>query len=457
MGLAGEEFRHSLCHHRGVEGPDSRIRGRRWKAVSSRFSGRFLPHREGRLRRIGYAALSIPLAAVYAALFAGLVLAVVTTLQVIGLLLFLVVLALARALGGLERRVTRRMLGVEVEDGVRLRRKPGSLVHRLRGLLVSSSTWRTVAWLAARTLFGAGVVATVASGVGLSVLLLDYDEWTGWGRTPLLSFNAFLAVVLLVIVVLRVLDLEVRIMAAAAPTLLGVSAAERIAGLRQTSLRLAARNSVARELHDTIGHTLTASLLQAEAARRTLIRNPATASQPVDPAFALQALAHIENNTRAALAELDQALAVLGGRQGTRTALVSDARAPDLTDLDSLVGGLSDGGLPLTVAVEIDPEQASARSSQLAYRIIQEGTTNVLRHAGCAPTEVQVTRRHDALLVRVRNTDSDRSGPRPGPGGGRGIAGLRERVVGHGGELVARPLKDGGFELVATLPLREPA
>jgi signal transduction histidine kinase len=437
-----------------MEEPEGGPGRRRSVPPLSLVSSRLLPHREGRLRRLGYAALSIPLAVVYAALFAGLVVAVVTALQVIGLLLFPVVLALARAFGGLERRVTRRLLDVEVEDGVRLRRKPGSLFRRLRGLLISSSTWRTVAWLAARTLFGAGVLATMASGVGLSVLLLNYDEWTGWSRTPLLSFNALAAVLLVVVVVLRVLDLEVRIMAGAAPTLLGVSTAERMAALRQTSLRLAARNSVARELHDTIGHTLTASLLQAEAARRTLTPNPAT-EKPVDPAFALQALAHIENNTRAALAELDQALAVLGGHKGTRTAILADSRAPDLTDLDSLVGGLRDGGLPLTVVVEVDPEQVSPRSSQLAYRIIQEGTTNVIRHAGCARTTVQVARRSDALLVRVRNAGSERPGPRPGPGGGRGITGLRERVLGHGGELVAEPLEDGGFELVATMPLRD--
>lgn len=431
-------------------------RGRRWRwrPTLAVLPTVLLPVREGRVRRLGYALLSIPLGMVYVSLFAGLVVAVVFAVQVVGILLFLVVLAFARGLGGLERRLTRRMLLVEVEDGVRLRRQAGRVVHRLRGLLTASSTWRTIAWLGARVLFAAGVVATVLFWMGAVVWLFGYPDWLA-ARTLLLDVLMFSLCTVLAVVLVRALDFEVRIIASVAPVLLGVSAQERIEALRQTSLRLAERNSVARDLHDTIGHTLTASLLQATAARRTLTPDPDEPGRPVDSAFARQALAHIEDNTRAALAELDRALAVLGDRRGTTNAGPSDLEVPDLTDIEGLVVGLRDGGLPLTLAVDVSPHEVPAPVSQLAYRIIQEGTTNVLRHAGCPPTLAEVIARGDQLLVRIHNAPAGgRTGPRPGPGGSHGISGLSERTVAVGGRLTAGPSPQGGFELSAVLPLR---
>jgi signal transduction histidine kinase len=434
-------------------GPHGEVRTRRWSAALPAVPTT-LPGREGRARRLGYAALSVPLAAVYAALFAGLIAAVILALQVVGLFLFPLVLAVARAFGGLERRLARQMLGIEVENGMRLRGRTGGVGRRLVALLTASSTWRTMAWLGARVLFGVGVVATVLSGTGIAVVLFQYPGWAGFHRFWPLDIGLAAVVGILAVVVLRILDLQVRIIACIAPTLLGVSAQERIQALRLASLRLAARNSVARDLHDTIGHTLTASLLQATAARRTLTPNPAESEQPVDLAFARQALGHIEDNTRAALAELDRALAVLGDRGGATTAAISDLRAPDLTDIEGLVVGLRDCGLPLTLAVKVPPDEVRPPISQLAYRIIQEGTTNVLRHAGCPPTLVHVDRRDEELVVRVYNPYSARDEVRPGPGGGHGISGLRERAAALGGQLSAGAVGGGGFELLARLPLR---
>jgi len=106
------------------------------------------------------------------------------------------------------------------------------------------------------------------------------------------------------------------------------------------------------------------------------------------------------------------------------------------------------------VVLDVRPAEVPAVVSQLAYRIIQEGTTNVLRHAGCAPTTVEVAQRRDQLVIAVRNAVATRSGAGPGPGGGRGVQGLQKRVTAAGGRLTAGPAAEGGFELQAVLPLR---
>jgi signal transduction histidine kinase len=92
-----------------------------------------------------------------------------------------------------------------------------------------------------------------------------------------------------------------------------------------------------------------------------------------------------------------------------------------------------------------------------AYRVVQEALTNAIKHAGCAPTDVVVDWRGDALELRV--TDRGEGGERaPGlQGGGHGLAGMGERVRLHGGELRAGPLAGGGFEVVARIPVERAA
>ena len=133
---------------------------------------------------------------------------------------------------------------------------------------------------------------------------------------------------------------------------------------------------------------------------------------------------------------------------------VADLPAPDLRDVTGLVAGLRDGGLPLSLSLDLGHTDVPAWASQLAYRVVQEGTTNVLRHAGTPPTVVEVRREAGEVVVRVRNGPPTRTESRPGPGGGRGVAGLRQRVVAAGGRLEAGPTEQGGFELRATLPVR---
>ena len=405
----------------------------------------------GRGRRALYCLLSVPLGAVYAALLAGLVTSAALAVQGVGLLSALLLLMTARGLGALERSLARRLLHLRIAPDRPLRRAPEGRLRRLLLVVVSSSTWRTLGWLATRALLGAGVLAALLTGVGgLGTLAVD-GPWSPRSAFPL-------AVVALAIVLLTLiaLDLQVRQAAYVAPRLLGTAPEEELAVLHRASQRLAHRNALARDLHDTIGHSLTASLLQASAARRTLAARPDEPDRPVDPAFARQALEHIETNTRAALAELDRALAVLRDDGAPRVGHPHDPvlSGPGLDDLHGLVTGLRDGGLPVELAVdgEVVADLAEA-TSRLGYQIVQEATTNVLRHAGCTPTTVEVARDGGQLRVSVRNAVPQARAHRPGPGGGTGLDGLRERATAAGGRLDTGPVPGGGFQLTATLPL----
>jgi signal transduction histidine kinase len=390
--------------------------------------------------RLLYALAGLPVAALCVALHLALLGSVVAVIYGIGLLLVPLVLATIRGFAGVDRELARVLLGIDIPVGERLRHQSG-FVPRLRRLVSSAGTWRAVGWLGARVLLGAATLAIVfVAAVSCAALRSEWD---------VLTFLPAVAVMVVVVVLaLVLLDLVVRVAASAAPRLLGPGAEQQIAALQHSSRRLADRNRLARDLHDTIGHALTASLLQATAARRTL--SPG-GDRPVQPEFARQALQHIETNTRTALAELDRVLTVLRAEDDGRDP--APFAAPTLADLDDLLAGLRDGGLPVALVVEGRVDDVPPGLQELAYRVVQEGTTNVLRHAGTPLTVAQVVRDGGVLAVRVSNQAAVQPDSRPGPGGGRGLTGLQERTAAAGGTLAAGPTLSGGFELLVLLPL----
>jgi signal transduction histidine kinase len=398
--------------------------------------------RPGWRGRALYALASLPLGALYLALFFGLFGSVVAVVYGIGVLLILLVLATTRGFAGLERRLARELLGVDIPDGERVRDQKG-VVRSLKRLVLGIDTWRALGWLGARVLMGAATFATLLFGTAAVVALGWEATWNPLTAIPLLALMGAV-----VVLTLAVLDLLVRLAGSVAPRLLGTAPEQRIAALQQSTRRLADRNRLARDLHDTIGHALTASLLQATAARRTLTP---TDDRPLQADFARQALGHIETNTRTALAELDRVLTVLRAEDDGRNP--APFAAPSLADLEDLLAGLRDGGLPVALVVDGDVDDVPEGVQELAYRVVPEGTTNVLRHAGCPLTVAQVVRDGHTVVVRVCNEAASQLDSRPGPGGGRGLAGLRERTAAAGGTLRAEPTPSGGFELCVTLPL----
>lgn len=218
--------------------------------------------------------------------------------------------------------------------------------------------------------------------------------------------------------------------------LLGPTAAEQLAASRAGMRRLAERNRIARELHDSVGHSLSVVTVQADAASHVL---------RTDPDFAQTALSSIADQARRALEELDQVLRVL--REDDGDSSPSPATLDDLPDL------LADSGL--VVSAHLDDRAASlpAHLSREAYRIVQETLTNALRY-GDGTADLAVTVADGWVGIQVGNpVAADRS---PGHGGrgrtGFGRAGLDERVAILGGTVTSGE-SDGHWTVVARFPI----
>jgi signal transduction histidine kinase len=199
----------------------------------------------------------------------------------------------------------------------------------------------------------------------------------------------------------------------------------------------AERLRIARELHDVVAHSMSVIAVQAGVANHVIDSRPE---------LARQALATVETNTRAALVEMRRLLGVL--RQGDEPS-ASLAPAPGLDDVPELVRQLAEAGLRVRLRREGEPAGLPDVADLSAYRIVQEGLTNVLRHGG-PEAEVVIGYAPGGLTIRIG--DGGRPAGAPTTGSGHGIIGMRERVALFGGDLSAGPRAGGGFDLVATLP-----
>jgi signal transduction histidine kinase len=236
--------------------------------------------------------------------------------------------------------------------------------------------------------------------------------------------------------------------------LLGITPNERLLELQGRVQHLAERNRLARELHDSVGHALSVVTIQAGAAQRTLER---------EPEVARAALTAIADSARRALGDLDHVLALL--REEPLALRGEPAAAQPTSTLDHLDQLVTDlGAAGLRIAVERSGELAAVPAvvSREAYRIIQEGLTNALRHAGPAPVSLCVRAGTDALEVELDNplpafvTTAAGSRSRDSP---HGLTGIRERVALLGGQVLAGPTTDPAgdrWRLWVRVPLAVP-
>jgi signal transduction histidine kinase len=221
----------------------------------------------------------------------------------------------------------------------------------------------------------------------------------------------------------------------------------RSAANRRARRELAARAAfeermrVAREVHDVAGHGLAAVAMQAGVALLVFDEQPDQAKKSLEA---------IQSTSVKALTDLRTMLDVVQRRTGAETGGTGSVATQGLRDLDALAGNMRAAGLPVRLSVEhvAVPDDLG----HVAYRVVQEALTNTLRHAGPTTAEVRVHRdRRDqgTLVVDVLDGGVGAGDVRPG----RGLTGMRNRVVAVGGELTAQPRTGGGFRVSARLPI----
>lgn len=197
------------------------------------------------------------------------------------------------------------------------------------------------------------------------------------------------------------------------------------------------RARISRELHDVVAHSVSAMVVQAQAAQRLI---------DAEHSELRQVLGSIETTGRQALVEMRRLLGVL-----RRTdADLSLTPQPGLDDLDDLIGQVREAGLPVELHVEGEPEPLPPGVDLSAYRIVQEALTNTLKHAGPAHARVMVRYRNDEVELEVAD---DGAGNGTGGGSGQGLIGMRERVAIYGGRFESGRRNSDGYLVRARLPL----
>jgi signal transduction histidine kinase len=211
---------------------------------------------------------------------------------------------------------------------------------------------------------------------------------------------------------------------------------------RDAAARLAVaeeRARIARELHDVVAHAVSVMVLQVGAVRHKL---------PEAQADDREALRGVERAGRTALTEMRRLLAAMR-RDGED---VEFTPQPGLDSLEALVEDVGRAGLPVELHIDGRPVPLPRGVDLSAYRIVQEGLTNALKHARASAADVTVRYGLEELEIEVRD---DGVGSSTTDGLGHGLVGVRERVKIYGGEMSAETTTEGGFVLTTRLPLGE--
>ncbi len=193
------------------------------------------------------------------------------------------------------------------------------------------------------------------------------------------------------------------------------------------------RLRIARELHDSLTHSISVIKVQAGVAAHLARKG---GEQPSDALLAIQeASGDAARELRSTLEVLRRDDGIVGSGLDLLPALVERARS---------------SGLPTTCTVRGDRRALPPEVDRAAYRVVQEALTNVTRHAGQATAEVVIDYGESTLTIRVQD-DGSGSGHRTVPG--YGLVGMRERVTALGGQLRTGPAESGGFAVLAELPV----
>jgi signal transduction histidine kinase len=310
----------------------------------------------------------------------------------------------------------------------------GPVVGLVDGRLVPFTPAISAAGLAAAFLLG-NLRSELEAWVGLGVVVggaaLIVDRDPTHGASELFFVPLFFAIGWLAGYALR----ERAEQAEAAEVRAALAEREREATARVAVAEERAR--IARELHDIVAHAVSVMVLQVGAVRHKLGDELAEDGE---------ALKGVERTGRTALAEMRRLLAAMGS-DGDRA---ERAPQPGIDRLEALAEEVGRAGLPVRLHLEGEPVPIPLPIDLSAYRIVQEGLTNALKHARAQHADVTVRYRPDELQLEVRD---DGRGAASTDGLGHGLVGVRERVKIYGGEMTAGPATGGGFVLTTRLPL----
>jgi signal transduction histidine kinase len=232
----------------------------------------------------------------------------------------------------------------------------------------------------------------------------------------------------------------------------GVAFAARTAQTRKVREQVAAaeeraateeRARIAHELHDVVAHSVSEMVVQASGVRYSLTD---------DQGREREALRSIEQIGREALTEMRRMLGVMP-RGNDETAELTPQ--PGLAHLDQLVAEVRSAGLPVTLHVEGERPTLPVGIDLSAYRIVQEGVANALKHANCGHVNVTVRFAGDGVEVEIADDGSTSNGS--GRSEGESLAGMRERVALYGGTLETGPRSGGGYMVRVQLPVEATA
>jgi signal transduction histidine kinase len=199
------------------------------------------------------------------------------------------------------------------------------------------------------------------------------------------------------------------------------------------------RLRIARELHDVLAHSISVINVQAGVALALIDERPEQART---------ALTTIKAASKEALGEVRQ---VLGALRAPGDAPRSPA--PGLDRLPELAGQAADAGLVVDIAAEGTRVPLLPGADLAAFRIIQEALTNIVRHSASRTARIRIEYRPDSVELCV---DDDGPATTSGQtGSGNGLVGMRERAAALGGTVEAGPRADGGFRVLAWLPVRK--
>jgi signal transduction histidine kinase len=204
---------------------------------------------------------------------------------------------------------------------------------------------------------------------------------------------------------------------------------------------------IAAELHDVLAHGLAVANIQASVAAHLIDQLPRRGDAPLQELSST--LQNLSDTSRATLHELRAILDVLHGGESEST-----EPAPHLGELQRLVDMAEAADVRVDVQADGLPDELPATVSVVAYRIIQESLTNVIRHSTAKHATVRLDQDGHRLRIAVLDHGPARPDSTMTPAG-FGIAGMTGRAQAVGGELSAGPGESGGFEVWASLPLPE--